>query len=563
MILKIRTSGQGNPTPASAEKPNFAALRPRRPRAAASFFLSLGLHATVVLIVNTTVQAVNTRRQLLHEPAAWSALQMPIASNVLPPRLVDPNLSRQPSQADLAGHSTPTGSAPPAVRSAAPPPTPADSGRGGDPASPEARQERRFQLPVTKAKQTSRQVLVRLEVPPDAQLKADVAVPRVFLWQLPEVAKPRQELVPAAHREEPPVPERQTPAVDPQLTARNREQELARLRHASAPPVPVPTLPLPVANTTPIRLLDGIQGNSLPNSTGPVVRAPEPVHVISVPDLPVPQARVVVLPQGNQGTPPPAPMGQDTAGGTQSSSHEGGQQGASNQRRGAGSGSDAATNSSQASNQPGKNAGISSRVDITGTSNRSVAVAGGNGATASNRPPAGAREGASAANVGGGLPPAAIARIDRPNDGKYNVVVLGSSNLDAYPEAAGILSGKLVYTVYIRAGGRKEWILEYCLPKAIEQAVKLRGSAVPVEAPFPFLMYRPNLKLMNDPEYVVVHGLINTGGRFEHLSALGDIDPPSTELLIAVLEKWEFRPASRDGEPSAVEIALIIPRDPM
>ena len=56
------------------------------------------------------------------------------------------------------------------------------------------------------------------------------------------------------------------------------ETELAELRHAAAPPVPVPALPLPVANTSPIRLVDGVLGTRLPNSTGPAVPAPEEMH---------------------------------------------------------------------------------------------------------------------------------------------------------------------------------------------------------------------------------------------------------------------------------------------
>jgi hypothetical protein len=125
------------------------------------------------------------------------------------------------------------------------------------------------------------------------------------------------------------------------------------------------------------------------------------------------------------------------------------------------------------------------------------------------------------------------------------------------------LSTKLVYTVYVRVGGRKEWILQYALPKAIEQTVKLRGSAVPIDAPYPFVIYRPDLTAWNDPQHLVVHGSITPAGRFDQLSALGDIDSTIKASLLSALEHWEFRPATRDGEPSAVEIVLIIPKEPM
>jgi hypothetical protein len=70
------------------------------------------------------------------------------------------------------------------------------------------------------------------------------------------------------------------------------------------------------------------------------------------------------------------------------------------------------------------------------------------------------------------------------------------------------------------------------------------------------------MALLNDPDYLIVHGFITASGRFERLSAVGDLDSASKGLLLAALEHWEFRPASRDGEPSAVEIVLIIPREP-
>ena len=97
----------------------------------------------------------------------------------------------------------------------------------------------------------------------------------------------------------------------------------------------------------------------------------------------------------------------------------------------------------------------------------------------------------------------------------------------------------------------------------MEQSVKLRGSAVPIQAPYPFVIYYPKLTLQNDPDYLIIHGFISPSGRFEQLSALGDIDPTSKQLLLGALQHWEFRPASRDGEPNAVEIALIIPREPI
>ena len=154
-----------------------------------------------------------------------------------------------------------------------------------------------------------------------------------------------------------------------------------------------------------------------------------------------------------------------------------------------------------------------------------------------------------------------VARIVRPNDGHFPAVVLGSSAAGAYPEAVGALGGRLVYTVYLRVGTKKNWIMQYCLPRSAEQGVKVKGAATPVEPPYPFLMLRPELELTPEMDYVIVHGMVNAAGKFEQLSMVGVSGFASEKLLLSSLGMWQFRPASRDGQPTMVEILLIIPRE--
>ncbi len=63
-------------------------------------------------------------------------------------------------------------------------------------------------------------------------------------------------------------------------------------------------------------------------------------------------------------------------------------------------------------------------------------------------------------------PPAGATRVTRPKEGRYSFLVMGSKPEESFPEAAGLLSGKLVYTVYLGIGARPDWILQYCLPKS-------------------------------------------------------------------------------------------------
>jgi hypothetical protein len=152
-------------------------------------------------------------------------------------------------------------------------------------------------------------------------------------------------------------------------------------------------------------------------------------------------------------------------------------------------------------------------------------------------------------------------RLELPKDGKYGVVVLGSAASTNYPESAGALSGKVVYTVYLKVGLRKSWILQYCLSKAAGSEGTGKTS-VPVEAPWPFLIMRPDQWSVSDPEYIVVHGGLNTDGKFEHLKTVYPDELDNNELLLKSLNLWAFRPASRDGVPVSVEVLLIIPRQP-
>jgi hypothetical protein len=59
----------------------------------------------------------------------------------------------------------------------------------------------------------------------------------------------------------------------------------------------------------------------------------------------------------------------------------------------------------------------------------------------------------------------------------------------------------------------------------------------------------------------MVHGYITPQGRFRDLKVLGASASSEAEMVLAVLDQWEFRAASRDGQPLEVEILLAIPTD--
>jgi len=157
------------------------------------------------------------------------------------------------------------------------------------------------------------------------------------------------------------------------------------------------------------------------------------------------------------------------------------------------------------------------------------------------------------------LPVPGIKRLMLPKDGKFVVVVTGSSVGAPYAESVGALSGKMVYTVYVSVGLRKKWILQYCLPKAEEKKVLLNGHAVPIEAPWPYVIERPDSIGTVNRDYIIVHGIVNSDGRFDQLALVFPNEFEQKDLLMTSLKRWTFRAASRDGVPSDIEVLLIIP----
>jgi hypothetical protein len=212
----------------------------------------------------------------------------------------------------------------------------------------------------------------------------------------------------------------------------------------------------------------------------------------------------------------------------------------------------------------------SGRDDATGSGREvSGAMSGGTRANL----PASSSERLEAPNVGSSvqsvrataMAAAAATRIEHPATGVFDVVVQ-SGGVEGFPESAGVLSGRPVYSAFIQAGGPKDWILQYCIPAAEDHTTEISGPVVrlgtasPLSAPYPRVTLRPAVR-PRPGRYVMVHGAVTAAGRFEGLRILGTTDPYETEIVLSVLEQWEFRPAMRDGAPLKVEVLLAIPAE--
>ncbi len=154
---------------------------------------------------------------------------------------------------------------------------------------------------------------------------------------------------------------------------------------------------------------------------------------------------------------------------------------------------------------------------------------------------------------------AAVVHITLPKDGKFGVVVVGSSLAEDYPETIHLWSGRLAYTVYLRVGVAKNWILQYSLPRA--QDIALAGSTGRPDAPWPYDITRPSIDPDANTDAIMVHGFVNTAGRFEQLAVVFPTALAEAKFLLHALQQWQFRPSMQSGQPAAVEVLLIIPAE--
>jgi hypothetical protein len=380
---------------------------------------------------------------------------------------------------------------------------------------------KRFHLPVSARLSQAKQTLIQLDAPPKLVMN-QVPVPDLLLWTQPDVPPPRKRLVPPPPRNTTkPVRSLQTA---PTLDLPNREIKMADMQF-SPPPVitALPKLAAPPAATTPMKVNGPEQAEQLPQTVSTTSTQETAAHIISLSSLPLRAEAIVAIPAANQ-----------TAASGGQEGHEG------RQGMRTGEGSEAGKLSTAG------NAG--SVADVGNTAQMPPGTVGGGGSGASSSG-SGSDETVSAA----------IHKLVLPRDGKFGVVVMGSSAAEAYPDSVGLMTGKVVYTVYLKLGLRKNWILQYCLPGTVEQTFLAKGSATRVDAPWPFLMLRPDLEIGPSVDALILRGMVDTEGHFEKLALVFPNEFPKKELLLSSLRKWEFRPAKRDQQPIAVEVLLIIP----
>ena len=424
---------------------------------------------------------------------------------------------------------------------------------------------RRFEVPAALPVRPLKQTIIQLDVPPDTVLEHEIPLPDIISWtpQQPIPAFRKQFVTPPLKE----MPKRVAQSLPPAPTVElpNREIAVSDLELASALAPARPHLILPPVTKVPVRLPKADPVNQVPQIVMPEPSSANTAVLIALGESPVRPEGVIIVPPANQ-VGSSGPSGQ----GSREDGRDSGRKGGQKEPKIGSGGGDGMT----ASGGSGPGAGVSGvghGDEGTGADGGGSGKGAGPGTLAGrgNQPgtalsglgSAGAgTTGSGTADTGGpDLSTEGLTRINLPKDGKYGVVVFGSSQAAPYPESEGALSGKMIYTVYLGVGLHKKWILQYCLTKAAEMAAP-KGSATPVDAPWPFLIFRPD-HLTGSNDYVIVRGVIDVEGRFDQLAMVFPDQFDQKELLISSLKRWSFRPASRDREPTAVEVLLIIPTE--
>ncbi len=378
---------------------------------------------------------------------------------------------------------------------------------GGQPSAPSLPLQVADRIPAP-------QTLVQPDLPPNMLLPEAVPIPLILMWS-PESSTARQIVLP-------PPQVTIVANVRRDLTAPNHEVELADVKISASAFVTDKPMLLP-STTSPV-VVHGTEGvKQVPETTSRPLGAPVPARVLSLSDLHL-ERGTITLPMVNETAAVGASDAMAPA--REVNSVDGGNGNKAGKQNGMGPG-----------DTPGNQAG-------QGAGSDSVAKVG---------PSIG---GSQATDAGSGAQPT-VTRIVMPKDGKFGVVVVGSSMAEEYPETVGLWGSRTAYTVYLHVGSGKSWILQYSLPAAADS-----GSTARIDAPWPYDMERPGLAPGDlNGDAIMVHGFVNASGRFEKLAIVFPVDFSQSKFVLGALQQWQFRAAMQNGLMTAVEVLLIIPAE--
>lgn len=366
------------------------------------------------------------------------------------------------------------------------------------------------------AQKQALQTIIQPQAPTDLTIPQETPLPQVVVWSSQDITiKKIVQPAPKAATEV---------AVRPSLEAPNQEVRIADLKISSSAfdtkaPLPPPSTTSPVSASAPA------QSQKIPETASKDSGKPTPTSVISLSNIQL-QEGTAALPMINEVAPTPF-TGSLSAGQPKSLSQTG------------------------TGNAAGKENGTSAGQTSGDQAGKMGAASGAGGQGGANGQSGGE------ASVTTGTGQRTVIHITLPQDGKFGVVVVGSSVTEDYPETVHLWTGRLAYTVYLHVGVTKNWILQYSVPRA--ETVAGAGRVTRPDAPWPYDITRPSIDADVNTDAIMVHGFVNASGRFEQLAVVFPSELAEAKFLLHALQQWQFRPAMQNGQATAVEVLLIIP----
>jgi len=453
----------------------------------------------------------------------WMKLQVPDVIYYEAPRDLSANSSRRPAPKSVERRNALDASAPGAGRSAMTLP-------------------KGLELPSLKAPEMASAAVLQPEVLPKPVLRPATLPPLAF-WARQEAPKPQRDEVRLPGRTEEAVVQ-PVLAASPVLAVPNKEPNLGDKNVATTPPVVSASLPVAPSATAPVR------DSSADPRNGTYDRAAgQYANLISLSAEAIRPGEIVKVPPGSTGL---RSQG-GGAGQVESKSGGTGESGTRAQERPV-AGAEASAPSSRGSSPEGRSTRTGAGGPKPGDATQNVSPTSGalvNNTTKGPSPNTAAPGGSEA-----------FTRIMHPPNGNFDVVVTQATVGGDLPGIPTRLSGSPVYTVYLRVGDAKEWVLAFCLP-ATKNTQNSRyevyiEDATPLSPPYPIQTTIPQSVIGQQRSApLVFRGLLTAEGAFRNMEA----SEPGTasSKIAAILAEWRFRPARKNNSPTEIQVALIIP----
>jgi hypothetical protein len=401
-----------------------------------------------------------------------------------------------------------------------------------------------LELPAPHELDEKAPVILQPDFRPDF-MKVPKDLPQLRFWarqerDLPHPSSPRDVVVPG--RTEAPAPPPKL-AAPPVAAAPNREATVSDVNVALSSSSSTPSLVVSNSTTTPVRLrtAQGAEAGAFELSAG------QPANVIALAAERANSGDIEIA-RGLRNIPRLSTAdaaGLDVA-----------------------PGQTAGSSSAEHGNSPVQSSGpkgTASTAAATGADSKTAAMKDGRGKAPAQTPrtAAEAESGVNAGAVVRAPDPPELIRVQHPVTGSFDVVVMQSATPDDFADLGGGLTGDPVFTVYLRVGDRKEWLLEYCLPgrgnkQESEYQVNL-DDAGSIVAPYPIATAIPKAILDQQiPRHLVFHGLLTANGSLRDVKGSDTSNSVILQMLDA-LKDWHFRPALRNKQAIDVEFLLVIP----